>query len=267
MRNCLILGSGRSGTSMVAGTLAAAGYYMGETMMPPTDANPKGYFESREVEDINEGLIRSMLTPVWWERRLRLIKPPPQQPNFADGPHWGRSRWLASIPPWRRPQPKPRFIEGIQEMVAHQPYCFKDPRFAYTLYSWRPYLKDTVFICVFRDPAVTATSILKEVERAEYLAGVTLSFEQALLMWTYVYQHILKHHSREGQWLFLHYEQVLTPAGLDQIAALTEADIDRAFPETGLRRTQSDHTVPAETTKVYQQLCALADYRLPETAS
>ena len=56
-RNCLILGSGRSGTSMAAGILARAGYFMGAELWPADIGNPKGYFEDREVNKINDELI------------------------------------------------------------------------------------------------------------------------------------------------------------------------------------------------------------------
>ena len=42
MRNCLILGCGRSGTSMLAVSLASDGYYMGGKLYPERTANPKG---------------------------------------------------------------------------------------------------------------------------------------------------------------------------------------------------------------------------------
>ena len=59
-RNCLILGSGRSGTSMAAGILAKAGYFMGEEIWPANEGNPKGQFEDREVNQINDQLIASV---------------------------------------------------------------------------------------------------------------------------------------------------------------------------------------------------------------
>src|SRR5262249_21790216 len=77
-RNCLILGSGRSGTSMLAGMLRLAGYYMGEHLVPADPSNPKGYFEDDEVNAINEEL----LSPV---------TPPRSHPAFG----W---RWLAAVP-------------------------------------------------------------------------------------------------------------------------------------------------------------------------
>ena len=60
MKNVIILGSGRSGTSMVAGTLAKAGYYMGEQLLPANKANPKGFFEDIEVNAINEDILSSV---------------------------------------------------------------------------------------------------------------------------------------------------------------------------------------------------------------
>ena len=57
MRNCIILGSGRSGTSMVAGSVAGAGYHMGDQLHAARISNPKGFFESSEINDINEALL------------------------------------------------------------------------------------------------------------------------------------------------------------------------------------------------------------------
>jgi Uncharacterized protein conserved in bacteria len=61
MRNCLILGSGRSGTSMVAGTLASAGYFIGDNLYPRLASNPKGFFEDPEINAINEDLLARIL--------------------------------------------------------------------------------------------------------------------------------------------------------------------------------------------------------------
>ena len=56
MYNCLILGSGRSGTSMAAGVLAKSGYFMGRNLIPPRPANPKGFFESEQITDVKKRL-------------------------------------------------------------------------------------------------------------------------------------------------------------------------------------------------------------------
>ncbi|NOG51689.1 MAG: hypothetical protein HND48_21365 [Chloroflexi bacterium] len=84
---------------------------------------------------------------------------------------------------------------------------------------------------MFREPAITAASIPKEVEQEDYLKGIRLSYRQALDVWARMYAHILYKHRHRGKWLFLHYNQVLTQDGLDKIEALTGAAVNRAFPD------------------------------------
>ena len=50
--NIIILGSGRSGTSMVAGLFRNCGYYMGDNYILPRESNPKGFFEDSEINNI-----------------------------------------------------------------------------------------------------------------------------------------------------------------------------------------------------------------------
>ncbi len=246
---------------MVAGTLADSGYFMGDTLMDANEANPKGYFESREVEAINDAVIRTMLKPQPWEYRVRWIRPLPRQPDFKQAESWAKVRWLALVPPNRVPEVMPEDQTEIARLTAQTPFCFKDPRFCYTLPVWRDYLRDTVFICVFRHPAITATSILKEVEREPYMRGITYDYDQALQMWLYMYRHILERHHQHGTWLFLHYDQVLTPAGLDQIERFTESKVNRSFPTEDLKRTQTDRPIPWSVRRVYRRLCRLAQFR------
>lgn len=248
MRNCLILGSGRSGTSMVAGTLAKAGYFMGDYLWPARIGNPKGFFEDKEINEINEKLVAQVIPP-----RRKLIG----RWFFPDRPIQGQ-RWLARVPVGTKIPAPPEIIERIERAVQREPYCFKDPRFSYTLPVWRPFLKNTVFLCVFRDPANTAQSILKERQDAAYLHNLSITFDQALEVWTLMYRHILEIHRYEGEWLFLHYDQVLSPAGLDRIERFVEAPVDWDFPDPALRRSVSNRAVPPETWQVYERLCELA---------
>jgi RNA-directed DNA polymerase len=50
--NILILGCGRSGTSMVAGTLASGPWYLGDNYIRPRVSNPKGFFEDSLVNKL-----------------------------------------------------------------------------------------------------------------------------------------------------------------------------------------------------------------------
>src|SRR5207245_1776489 len=188
MRNCLILGSGRSGTSMLAGMLRGAGYYMGAHLIPADESNPKGYFEDDEINAVNEALLAP-------------VTPALRRPSYG----W---RWLAQVPVGTPISCPPAIAERIAAQMRCVPFAFKDPRFCYTLPAWRPFLHDGVFLCIFREPARTAHSILKECRSADYLQGLPMDFAGALDGWTLMYRHILENHRHEGDWLFFHYDQL-----------------------------------------------------------
>jgi hypothetical protein len=251
MRNCVILGSGRSGTSMVAGTLAKAGFFMGDNLVKAKHSNPKGFFEDGEVNHINEVLLAQVL-----RTRPRLLG----RWFFQSWPITGH-RWLAQVP-LDTDMPCPAELSlKMRDLTEREPYCYKDPRFAYTLPAWRSLLKDSLYVCVFRDPASTALSILKLVK--DHIAPIQkehITFEDALDTWTLTYRHILERHRREGAWLFVHYDQMFTTEGLARLEAFVGAPVDHSFPESSLRRSISDDPVSKETLQTYKSLCALAEY-------
>jgi hypothetical protein len=250
VHNVIILGSGRSGTSMLAGVLAKAGYFMGDHLYPGRESNPKGFFEDPEINGINEILVAQMVP-----KRPRLLG----KWFFRSRPLEGQ-RWLARVPVGTRIPSLPIISERIQKATQREPYCFKDPRFSYTLPVWRPFLKNTVFVCVFRDPARTALSILKECRDAEYLHSLSISFRQTLEVWNLMYRHILEVHRHEGAWLFLHYDQILSGEGLERLEVFVDAPVDHSFPDPSLNRSFSDDPVPEGISHAYQQLCEFAEY-------
>ena len=240
MRNVLILGSGRSGTSMVAGTLAGAGWFVGARPYAPRSSNPKGFFESPDVTGVNE-LILSEAVPA--AERM--------------GP-W--QRWLAWLPEGVECASSPRAERMLAHLVAQSPWCFKDPRLSYTLPVWRPHIGNAGLICVFRDPAVTARSIAKECAQEDYLASLAMTEERALAAWTSMYRRILDRHRHEGDWLFVHYEQLLAPEGQRRLEDFVGAPISRKFPEEALRRTRSEDPLPDDAARAYEELCELAGH-------
>lgn len=241
MRNVLVLGSGRSGTSMVAGTLAQAGWFVGAHPYPAREANPKGFFESPDVNGINEYLLAQVT---------------PAAQGLADWQHW-----LARLPDGVQCSASRRIDERIARLVQQRPFCFKDPRLCYTLPVWRKALGDTAFLCVFRHPAATARSMLKECAEADYLRGVDFDLPRALDVWQRMYRRVLDEHSRMGDWLFLHYEQVLTSEGLDRIERFVGGAVARQFPESNLRHQQADEGIPADIAGTYAELCDRAGQR------
>ena len=57
------MGSGRSGTSMLAGILHQSGYFLGEGLYKPQESYPKGFFEYRSINSINEAILQQGKTP------------------------------------------------------------------------------------------------------------------------------------------------------------------------------------------------------------
>lgn len=255
MFNCLVMGSGRSGTSMVAGTLHGAGYFMGNEIMRPTKINPKGYFESKEVEAINEDLLSLILPP----------RPRAFLGNFFKQRTTRNQRWLAKIAVGKEIPCPQEIANRIKLLTEKQPFCFKDPRFCYTLPAWQPFfnepLKPTVFVCVFRHPSATASSIMKVRVQQKYLHNLALNYQGAMQVWQLMYQHILQVHRHQGKWLFLHYNQVLTEAGLDRIEEFIDGKIDRSFPDLSLRHSLVEKPVNGKIAEIYAELCSLAGYQ------
>lgn len=253
MRSCVILGSGRSGTSMLAGTLSAAGYYMGGTMLPPTPSNPKGYFESAEINGLNNELI----VPVTAVRPSGLLG------YFYPWRLSVHLLWLADIDVEVDVHPTAQQVGRIREFVSKRPFCFKDPRFCYTLGAWRPVLDEVVFLCIFREPGRTVSSIKRDVHAQypyERYKGFNLTEGRALRAWTSMYQHVLEKHSTKGQWLFVHYDQVLDGSAISGIEDALDSKVDTSFVEPNLKRSRDLDNLPQRTSQIYQRLCTLAGY-------
>lgn len=256
MRNALILGSGRSGTSLVAGTLAKAGYFMGSHLWAPDAGNPKGYFEDEEVNRINEDILTSVVPE----------RPPNPRIKWLVRDTMGYwERWVAALPLRARITASPEIERRIQKVVSRVPFCFKDPRLSYTLPKWQPFLqsRDVVFVVVFRHPLPCAESMLKEVHAKHPL----LAFDRrsALAVWESMYSHIVKMHYPRGaargeRWLFLRYEELLGSDGaLKKLSRELDAPIDESFPDAKLNRSRArSFTLPRSIVELYEKLCSLA---------
>lgn len=232
---------------MVAGTLARAGWFPGARPYPPREANPKGFFESPDVNGVNELLLARALPP---------------RPRF--GP-W--QRWLAEMPIGVAVTSAPDVDARIRRLVARAPWAFKDPRFCYTLPAWRPHVGGAALVCVFRDPAVTAASIVRECERADYLRGLEMDAGRALEVWSCMYRRVLDDPAARGA-LFLHYDQVTTAPGLDALERHVEGRVDRSFPDWALARSRPAHVpLGAGVRAIYAELCERAGWSPGERVS
>ncbi|MBI1291687.1 hypothetical protein GC173_10655 [bacterium] len=254
MRNVLILGSGRSGTSLTAGLLAKAGYYMGERMVTARDANPKGFFECVEINRLNEDLLEPAIParPRFFGRFMRQSLP--RRAGAVD-------RWVAALPVSKPlPPATPEQNQRIAAFCARKPFCFKDPRFSYTLPAWRPYVGDVVHLVVFRHPLQIARSIMKELSQPQF-HHLELTEAEALENVRCMYDHILRLHCSSGDWLFFHYDQILDGSAFESIEKATGAIVDRDFPDPSLKRSSGEsEPVPEKLRPTFDELCAKAGY-------
>ncbi len=254
MKNCIVLGAGRSGTSMLAGMLSGVGYYMGANLLAPNQTNPKGFFEDYNINLLNEEILASV-TP----RRPRFLS------TFFQHLPQKNQRWLAKVKPEQLITCNEEIRARIKQLLAREtPFCYKDPRFSYTLGCWRPLLTgyNPLYLCVFRSPSDTAESICKEVASATHLNDFHLTYLQASEVWYAMYQYILKrHHAQDGSWVFVHYDQIADGSILGSLSEKLGVEITPAFFEPKLRRTRSSKPIGTKLHTMYQSLCELAHYQ------
>lgn len=234
------MGSGRSGTSMLAGSLANSGFNIGGKGHGPNEGNPKGYFETKEVNGINDKMLFN-----------------DTRTTITSGSRHG---WLTRFPIDGHPKQLANTESLIRQLVwGQRPFCLKDPRFCYTLPIWRPYLMHTAFICVFRNPAQVVSSIMKNCATAPYLSKIEINEDICYDIWMCMYRHIVSKHMDHGSWLFLSYEQILKGNGLDQVEGFLETKVDRDFVDPSLCREEKIGDCPRHVRYMFNTLCGLAD--------
>lgn len=221
---------------------------MGDSLWPAQSGNPKGFFEDREVNDINESLLANVVT-----RRPPLLG----KLLFKSRPHYPQ-RWLSLVPKNTEIKSTSCETSRIISLISRAPYCFKDPRFCHTLDVWRPHLKNIRFVCVFREPEVTVESMQTECRSAAYLADLRLSRNRAYKIWAANYSAVLERRRAEERWLFLHYNQVLNGSRLDALADFTGAGLDKSFVDKHLARSEGTEDPPQSCRRLYEILCQLA---------
>jgi hypothetical protein len=75
-----------------------------------------------------------------------------------------------------------------------------------------------------------------------------------------MYQRVLDIHRKQGNWLFLHYRQILSGSANPRLEEFLKTRIKSDFADNSLFRVLNGGNVPPEITSVYAQLCELAQY-------
>jgi len=251
MYNLIVLGCGRSGTSLVTGTLATAGYSTGNNNWPPDEYNPTGYYEERGLLQLNAEILSShMPSPV-----DTLAK---NHPDAQKAPN--EARWLSLLDLNTTLTLEQHFMPRMIAYLELEHFCFKDPQFSYTLGLWKPLFRNTKFICVFRSPIATIRSIVRYCGQLAHLKQMRIDETYAQKVWLCMYKHILKH-SQSGEWFFVHYEQMFDQTVLEQLEQFAQAKIDRNFPDRQLYKSPPRAQYSGEVAQIYRELCKRANLR------
>ena len=248
--NCLILGAGRSGTSLAASLLVQAGYHGYKDTFPADEANPLGYFEDTDVVAGNE----SILTPVWRSPRLLFSRTLNRKPDvgFTGG------AWLLDLDPSQlaRISLKPRETERFTKLFARRPFAYKDPRFSFTLGALAPLIpQGTLQLCIFRDPL----QVVESTRRKALQSGVAVSQKYCFSVWEAHYRCLLEHHRKlGGRWLFVNYWQLIDGTAVARMEDFLEVRLNRAQVKPELNRVQAKGHLPGSVAAIFRKLQELS---------
>ncbi len=268
MKNIMIMGCGRSGTSLFTSMFIKQGYHGTSMLVNPHacplvkqgyfehpevkaafpdysftgyHGNPNGNFECKQVNYINEIILSD-----YDRHSQRALK-------------FGH-RWIASISPNIKIETSKSIVDqAIRFLVKQHPFCYKDPRFSYTLPVWDLYLsqQDTIYICVFRHPKATVTSMEQECQLPHM--SVNLTEADRFKIWTNMYDHILQYNRSQGKILFIHFNQILDGSAAKKISQLFGLFLDTSKIRPGVTRNnkydQFDD-LPEAVSKTYKLLCS-----------
>ncbi len=203
--------------------------------------NPKGNFECKQVNYINEMILSAYNQ---YDKR-----------SLALG-----QRWIAAISPEVKIKTSNLDIEqAIKFLVQQQPFCYKDPRLSYTLPVWAHYLAnlEVIYICVFRHPQATVISLQQEC-RLPHM-DIALTEEDGFQLWNNMYRHIWQNNNVLGPINFVHFNQILDGSCLEKLSGLSGVVLDKSRIQP--RTTRNNHhnnvdELPNDVLKTYQLLCS-----------
>ena len=159
-RAVCVTGMHRSGTSFVAGALGRLGVALGrpDRMLKPGPDNPKGYFEIKELQQLDDELL-SELGGAW-------DQPPVLDAGWEQDPALGPYRARATA----------ILDDAFGPAAERAPViAWKDPRLSLLLPFWRTVTPIATTIVVVRDPVEVVASLASR--------GYAVGAPQAASLW------------------------------------------------------------------------------------
>jgi len=254
MKNLIILGSGRSGTSMAAGLFRNTGAHFGNRPLDSSVSNVKGYYEDQQINNVNNQVINRMMRGTAWDQVRERFRAPVQR----DARCW----WMATpakVPDVAVP---PITLERMRPNLERQPFCLKDPRFSTTLKAWMPHLPEgTRFLAVFREPGKVVDSMLRDA-REKYDPPLPTRAKDAATAYLRVYTRLLDEWSDTESWMFVDFNDLINGDAIDALEAFAQTAVDRSEIDPSISRAKA---VPDTSSALMRRCNALFD-RLRERA-
>lgn len=132
----LIIGEGRSGTSLTAHILKEMGVNMGDRLKGANHGNKDGYWENPDFVNMNIKIIE--------DNEFDINQYPVPRPALVQA---------------RVEDKYNKEIESLVKKYQRGVWGAKDPRFLYTYPLYEPYLEDVHFVVCYRNPISVALSL------------------------------------------------------------------------------------------------------------
>ena len=222
-------------------------------MLPSTESNPDGYYESREINTLNNYIISEYLAGIRfrrWKSHLKTL-------NNSDF----RAFPFSSISIPNNIKLCARTCNAIKYFCNKSEYCYKDPRLSVTLPAWQNYFSgDEKFIVVFREPEITISSYIRNGQRV-YSPPLVFDGFELEEAYSLNYNKLIKMSSRN--WLFVHYRQILQMDKNHELEAFAGRKLDWSHINPVLVRSKkTDYICKLKHVNcTYNELCRKAGYR------
>lgn len=230
MENCLIFGSARSGTSLLASMMHARGYFLGEDLIAPNALNERGFFESLTINAINDSLMRQVRRP-------------------SPAPSW------LSVVPEEFELPEVRENSQLTQWLARRPFCFKDPRLSITYPAWKPLIPpNTPCIVMFRHPNAFVASVLRGVQLGIW--NFIPEVGALLASWLSFYVNILRNDS--GNFVYVRFEHLVDGSAIRCLSDILDVSLDPGFVQTKMvhfKENDDGSPLSDEMAGVFERLC------------
>ncbi len=135
MKNVIILGAGRTGSSFLSGLVSHKRFYINSDMIPAREGYPDGDYENPELIALNKRILLG--SGYGYDKAFAL-----------------KSVDINSVKQFSKTVKDDAFKAFLDKCNQNRPWLWKDPRLCYTIFFWHRYinLSQIDFIKITRDP-------------------------------------------------------------------------------------------------------------------